>query len=141
MGHSKKFQGQTHHKNPYKITTNLFHQINLRTVLLQTLVIKNFTLVENLEIDFNKGMTALTGETGAGKSLIVGALAMVLGDRADIDQLRKSAVKSEISAVFDITEVPLAKYWLKNNDFEDSENECVIRRVLTKEGRSRGHIN
>jgi len=109
--------------------------------LLQTLVIKNFTLVEHLEIDFNNGMTALTGETGAGKSLIVDALAMALGDRADIDQLRRAADKCEISAIFDITQVSLAKSWLKAHDFDNQENECVIRRVLTKEGRSRGHVN
>ena len=109
--------------------------------MLQTLVIKNFTLVEYLEVDFNNGMTALTGETGAGKSLVVDALAMALGDRADTDQVRRAADKCEVSAIFDIRQVSLAKSWLKAHDFDNQEYECVIRRVLTKEGRSRGHIN
>ena len=109
--------------------------------MLQTLIIKNFTLVEHLEVDFNNGMTALTGETGAGKSLVVGALAMALGDRADTDQVRRDADKCEVSAIFDIKQVSLAKNWLKTHDFDNQENECVIRRILTKEGRSRGHIN
>ncbi len=109
--------------------------------MLQTLVIKNFTLVEHLEVDFNNGMTALTGETGAGKSLVVDALAMALGDRADTDQIRRAADKCEICAIFDIRQVSLAKSWLKAHDFDNQENECVIRRVLTKDGRSRGYIN
>jgi DNA repair protein RecN (Recombination protein N) len=109
--------------------------------LLQTLVIKNFTLVEHLEVDFNNGMTALTGETGAGKSLVVDALAMALGDRADTNQVRRAADKCEISAIFDIRQVSLAKSWLKAHDFDNQENDCVIRRMLTKDGRSRGYIN
>ncbi len=139
MGHSKKFQGQTHQKNLYKIGNIIF--IELRTILLLTLVIKNFTLVEHLEIDFSSGMTALTGETGAGKSLIVGALAMALGDRADIDQLRRSADRAEVAALFDISKVIQAKKWLEKNDFNNTEDGCLLRRVLTREGRSRGHIN
>jgi DNA repair protein RecN (Recombination protein N) len=113
----------------------------LRIILLQTLVIKNFTLVEHLEVDFNNGMTALTGETGAGKSLVVDALAMALGDRADTNQVRRAADKCEISAIFDIRQVSLAKSWLKAHDFDNQENDCVIRRMLTKDGRSRGYIN
>ena len=109
--------------------------------MLQTLVIKNFTLVEHLEVDFNNGMTALTGETGAGKSLVVDALAMALGDRADTNQVRRAADKCEISAIFDIRQVSLAKSWLKAHDFDNQENDCVIRRMLTKDGRSRGYIN
>jgi len=109
--------------------------------LLLTLLVKNFTLVESLEIDFSQGMTALTGETGAGKSLIVDALAMALGDRADTEQVRNTAERAEVSAIFDISEVPHAKQWLKNYDFDSNNGDCVLRRVLTKEGRSRGHIN
>ncbi len=109
--------------------------------MLLTLVVKNFTLVEHLEIDFSKGMTALTGETGAGKSLVVDALSMALGDRADIEQIRSTAERAEVSAVFDISKAPHAKKWLSGNDFDVADDECVLRRVLTKEGRSRGHIN
>ena len=77
--------------------------------MLLTLIVKNFTLVEYLEIDFSKGMTALTGETGAGKSLVVDALSMALGDRADTEQIRSTAERAEVSAVFDVSKVPHAK--------------------------------
>ena len=109
--------------------------------MLLTLIVKNFTLVEYLEIDFSKGMTALTGETGAGKSLVVDALSMALGDRADTEQIRSTAERAEVSAVFDVSKVPHAKKWLSSYDFDATDDECVLRRVLTKEGRSRGHIN
>jgi DNA repair protein RecN (Recombination protein N) len=116
--------------------------------LLTTLIVKNFTLVEHLEVDFNKGMTALTGETGAGKSLMVDALAMALGDRADTDRIRNNCDRAEVSAVFESGISPQVRQWLENNDFETiSQNsktltdEYLLRRVLTKEGRSRGYIN
>lgn len=112
--------------------------------MLTTLIVKNFTLVEHLEVDFNKGMTALTGETGAGKSLIVDALAMALGDRADTDRIRNNCDRAEVSAVFESDTSPQTRQWLKNNDFEtvnQNSEEYLLRRVLTKEGRSRGYIN
>lgn len=121
--------------------------------MLTTLIVKNFTLVEHLEVDFNKGMTALTGETGAGKSLMVDALAMALGDRADTDRIRSNCNRAEVSAVFESDKTPQTTQWLENNDFEvesletknlDTKNtadEYLLRRVLTKEGRSRGYIN
>lgn len=122
--------------------------------MLTTLTVKNFTLVEHLEIDFNSGMTALTGETGAGKSLMVDALAMALGDRADTDRIRSNTDRAEVSAIFDLSKAPLATQWLSSNDFNDqapdnggldskspNNNECLLRRLLTKEGRSRGYIN
>ena len=116
--------------------------------MLTTLIVKNFTLVEHLEVEFNKGMTALTGETGAGKSLIVDALAMALGDRADTDRIRNNCDRAEVSAVFESDISPQVRQWLENNDFEtinqDSKtltDEYLLRRVLTKEGRSRGYIN
>ena len=118
--------------------------------MLTTLTVKNFTLVEHLEVDFQQGMTALTGETGAGKSLIVDALAMALGDRADTDRIRSNTERAEVSAVFDLSKVPQAIQWLSDNDFDNGSdrdslesinNECLLRRLLTKEGRSRGYIN
>jgi len=118
--------------------------------LLTTLTVKNFTLVEQLEVDFNNGMTVLTGETGAGKSLMVDALAMALGDRADTDRIRSNCERAEVSAVFELDQAPRTMQWLEHNDFEtensnsinsSSINECLLRRVLTREGRSRGYIN
>ena len=118
--------------------------------MLTTLTVKNFTLVEHLEVDFSKGMTALTGETGAGKSLMVDALAMALGDRADTDRIRSNCDRAEVSAVFESSNTPQISNWIENNDFgiadlgrenSDTDDEYLLRRVLTKEGRSRGYIN
>ena len=123
--------------------------------MLTTLIVKNFTLVEHLEVDFNEGMTALTGETGAGKSLMVDALAMALGDRADTDRIRTNCDRAEVSAVFESDHTPQINTWIENNDFgiesvkvenlgsesSTTTDEYLLRRVLTKEGRSRGYIN
>lgn len=109
--------------------------------MLICLTVNNFTLVESLEVDFSSGMTALTGETGAGKSLVLDALAMALGDRADSDRIRLGQDKAEVSALFDISSAPLASDWLQENDFPGEDGDCLLRRVLTREGRSRGYIN
>lgn len=108
--------------------------------MLTALTVKNFTLVESLEVDLKPGMTVLTGETGAGKSLVVDALAMALGDRADTDRIRSGADRAEVSALFDLNTAGHVVDWLKRNDF-DADNECLLRRLLTREGRSRGYIN
>ena len=109
--------------------------------MLTTLTVNNFTLVESLEVDFSAGMTALTGETGAGKSLVLDALSMALGDRADTDRIRQRRERAEVTATFDISSTPAALDWLEQNDFSVEDNECLLRRGLTREGRSRGYIN
>ncbi|MEH6468003.1 MAG: DNA repair protein RecN [Porticoccus sp.] len=109
--------------------------------MLTALTVKNFTLVEHLEVDFSSGMTALTGETGAGKSLVIDALAMALGDRADTDRIRSGTERAEVSAMFDLNSVAHVITWLKDNDFDTDSGECLLRRLLTREGRSRGYIN
>ena len=108
--------------------------------MLSALTIRNYTLVEHLEIDFSRGMTAITGETGAGKSLVVDALGLALGDRADSGRIRIDADKAEVAALFDISRTPAALQWLKDNDF-DPADEALLRRQFTREGRSRGNIN
>lgn len=108
--------------------------------VLSSLSITNFTLTEHLEVDFKSGMTAITGETGAGKSLVIDALGMTLGDRGDTARIRPGAKMAEVAAQFDIEHNVEAKTWLENNDFDD-DAECLIRRILTNEGRSRGYIN
>jgi DNA repair protein RecN (Recombination protein N) len=108
--------------------------------LLLSINISNYTLVEALEIDFDSGTTAITGETGAGKSLVLDALAMALGDRADIETIRHGKDRAEISATFDVSMNNNAKNWLMANSI-DSDINCIIRRIYTKEGRSRGYIN
>jgi len=108
--------------------------------VLLSININNYTLVESLEIEFSKGTTAITGETGAGKSLVLDALGMALGDRADSDTIRHGKKRAEITATFDISSTPEAKYWLHSNDL-DADDQCILRRLYTTEGRSRGYIN
>ena len=96
--------------------------------------------MESLEIEFAQGTTAITGETGAGKSLVLDALGMALGDRADTDTIRHGKERAEITATFDINTIEAAKTWLDANDFNSDEN-CILRRIYTREGRSRGYIN
>ncbi|RZO20723.1 MAG: DNA repair protein RecN [SAR92 clade bacterium] len=108
--------------------------------MLLLINISNYTLVESLEIEFTQGTTAITGETGAGKSLVLDALGMALGDRADTDTIRHGKERAEITATFDINTIDAAKAWLDANDFNSDDN-CILRRIYTREGRSRGYIN
>ena len=117
----------------------LFVNRLVKTLLL-SININNYTLVESLEIEFKEGTTAITGETGAGKSLVLDALGMALGDRADTDTIRHGKARAEITATFDISNIEDAKKWLYDNDFNNDEN-CILRRIYTTEGRSKGYIN
>ncbi|MAT50955.1 MAG: DNA repair protein RecN [Porticoccaceae bacterium] len=108
--------------------------------MLISLTVSHFTLVEHLDVEFHPGMTALTGETGAGKSLLLDALGMALGDRGDVARIRKGCDRAEVAATFAVETNPQAQQWLIDNGFA-SGDECLIRRVLTAEGRSRGFIN
>ncbi len=112
-------------------------------VMLQHLSIRNFATVDKLDIDFEPGMTAITGETGAGKSIILGALGLTLGDRADKTVIRPGASKTDLSAEFDLANIPAAQAWLSENDLElDGETgSCLLRRVINDDGRSRAYIN
>ncbi len=108
--------------------------------MLLSITINNYTLVDTLEIEFSSGTTAITGETGAGKSLILDALSMALGDRADSSTIRQGKDRAQITASFDISTIPEAKIWLDNHDIT-ADDECILRRIYTAEGRSRGYIN
>jgi DNA repair protein RecN (Recombination protein N) len=108
--------------------------------MLIHLSIRNFAVVKSLDMDLAKGMTAVTGETGAGKSISVDALGLCLGDRAEAGLVRSGAAKAEICATFDVANLPVARQWLTENDMDD-ENECLIRRVVSSEGRSKAYIN
>lgn len=108
--------------------------------MLLSITINNYTLVDTLEIEFSRGTTAITGETGAGKSLILDALSMALGDRADSSTIRQGKDRAQISASFDVSTIRLAKQWLDVHDYAD-DDECILRRTYTIEGRSRGYIN
>jgi len=108
--------------------------------MLAQLTISNFAIVRELEIDFNSGMTAITGETGAGKSIAIDALGLCLGGRADGDMVRAGASRADLCARFSLKDTPAALRWLEQNQLEDGR-ECLLRRVLNSDGRSRGFIN
>ncbi len=112
--------------------------------MLVALNVKDFAIITSSSLELHTGMTTLTGETGAGKSILLGALGLVLGDRASPGAVRDSASRAEISAVFDITDVKDAGDWLRDHSMdqpEDGEAECILRRVVSKDGKSRAFIN
>ena len=108
--------------------------------MLLSLHIRDFAIIDELEIELNRGTTALTGETGAGKSILLDALGLLLGDRADAGSVRHGAKRADISASFDIASIESARSWLREQSLE-LDGECQIRRVVMSEGRSRGYIN
>jgi len=108
--------------------------------MLAQLTISNFAIVRELEIDFQRGMTAITGETGAGKSIAIDALGLCLGGRAEADMVRQGAARADICARFSLKDTPPAQRWLIENQLDDG-NECLLRRVISSDGRSRGFIN
>jgi len=108
--------------------------------MLTHIHVRNLAIVDEIDVDLAAGMTALTGETGAGKSILVDALGLVLGDRADSSFIRHGCERAEISAGFDIRDNTAAIIWLAQQDL-DLEGECQLRRIINREGRSRGYIN
>lgn len=108
--------------------------------MLAQLTISNFAIVRELDIDFQRGMTAITGETGAGKSIAIDALGLCLGGRADADMVRQGASRADLCARFQLKSSPSAQRWLIDNHLDDG-NECLLRRVISADGRSRGFIN
>ncbi|MGB9095516.1 DNA repair protein RecN [Erwinia sp.] len=108
--------------------------------MLAQLTISNFAIVRELEIDFQRGMTAITGETGAGKSIAIDALGLCLGGRAEADMVRLGASRADICARFSLKDTPSALQWLVDNQLDEG-NECLLRRVISSDGRSRGFIN
>lgn len=108
--------------------------------MLTYIDIKNFTIIKQIELDFQAGMTVLTGETGAGKSVIVDTLELILGGRADNSIIRNKADKCEITAIFDLSNYNEAIQWLIDQEM-DNADECIIRRTINADGRSRISIN
>lgn len=109
--------------------------------MLKYLTIRDFVIVESLELDFAAGFTALTGETGAGKSILIDALSLALGERAEAAMVRHGCERAEISAEFDIAKLPQVQAWLQEQGLEGDAGVCLMRRVLDANGRSRGFIN
>ncbi|MDR5887069.1 DNA repair protein RecN [Vreelandella janggokensis] len=107
--------------------------------MLTQLAIRDYAIVEHLELDLTHGMTAITGETGAGKSILLGALGLCLGERADAGSVRHGSERTDLSARFDIQHLPAASEWLSSRELPS--DECLLRRVVTASGRSKAWIN
>jgi len=107
--------------------------------MLSLLQIRNFAIIESLDLELSQGFTAITGETGAGKSILVDALGLLMGGRADTGAIRAECDKAELTAEFDLEEEAEALEWLQNSGLDDGRN-CLLRRVVS-EGRSRAWIN
>jgi len=108
--------------------------------MLSRITIHNLVIVRSLDLAFGPGMTALTGETGAGKSILIEALGLALGDKADNAMIRAGADKAEVSAAFELPADSPAVAWLEQHDLA-ADGECLLRRVLVRDGRSRAYIN
>jgi len=110
--------------------------------MLKHLHIKHLALIEELQLPFSPGFTTLTGETGAGKSILLDALGLTLGNRADASLVRHGAKKADITAEYDLSQLPHVQAWLEEHDLENDEPEqCLMRRTVTAEGRSKAYIN
>ncbi len=108
--------------------------------MLMNLQVRDFAIVEKIDVEFASGMTVLTGETGAGKSILIDALGLVLGERGSAALVRDGAKRAEFSAEFKISNLPLAMTWLNENAL-DLDSDCLLRRVINADGRSRAFIN
>ena len=108
--------------------------------MLIHLSIQDYAVVQRLEVDLTTGMTCITGETGAGKSIMLDALGLCIGDRADSKAIRPGAARTDIAACFDVSQNTRAQIWLAERDLEAS-GDCILRRTITAEGRSRAYIN
>lgn len=107
--------------------------------MLRTLTIRDFVIVDTIELEFSNGFTVFTGETGAGKSILIDALQLALGGRGDASMVREGTAKADISADFALT--PAATAWLEQNEFGVEEGGALLRRVIDNAGRSKAYIN
>jgi DNA repair protein RecN (Recombination protein N) len=109
--------------------------------MLETLHISNYALIDNIDITFSPGLNIITGETGAGKSIMLGALSLLLGARADMKSVRNSDRKTAVEAVFSIGEYPALRNFCDENDIEWDDARCILRREIAPAGRSRAFVN
>jgi DNA repair protein RecN (Recombination protein N) len=111
--------------------------------MLTQITVKNLAIVDSLELEFDSGFSVLTGETGAGKSILIDALSLVLGDRADSSLVRTGAQRADITACFDVDKDEQIMHWLEENDLQDDneKSNCILRRSINNNGRSKGYIN
>lgn len=108
--------------------------------MLTHLGVRHFATVESLELEPGRGLTTISGETGAGKSIIIDALGLALGERADSSVVRAGCERAEVEATFDLSDCPTARQWLAAREL-DHEDECILRRTVREDGRSRAYVN
>ncbi|MQX51676.1 DNA repair protein RecN [Alcanivorax sediminis] len=108
--------------------------------MLTHLSVRHFATVDQLELEPENGLTVISGETGAGKSVIIDALGLTLGDRADSSVVRHGHDRAEVLATFDVSDNPAAQQWLAERELDD-DNQCLLRRTVRADGRSRAYIN
>ncbi len=108
--------------------------------MLKSLSIRNFVLIDRLDVDFSSGFSVITGETGTGKSVLLGAISMLLGQRSDTKSVREGSDKCIIEGVFDLSTFSLRDFFY-SNELEYDEKECIVRRELSSTGRSRAFVN
>lgn len=106
--------------------------------MLRSLIVRDYVIVTEAEIHFDEGFTVFSGETGAGKSILIDALALALGERGDVSCVREGTTRAEITAIFDVPDTLSA--WLKEHDL-DADGELSLRRIIDSQGKSRGYIN
>ncbi len=111
--------------------------------MLKHLYISNFTLIDELDISFNSGFSVITGETGAGKSIIIGAVSMLLGNRAEVKMIKNGKDKCIVEAIFSISDYDhdFIDHFLENNDLDSNGDECILRREININGKNRAFIN
>jgi len=109
--------------------------------MLRQITIRDYAVVASLDMDLDEGMTVITGETGAGKSIMLDALGLCIGDRADARTVRPGAKRADITAVFQIDQLPAVTAWLKTRELDLPTEECILRRVAGADGRSKAFIN
>lgn len=109
--------------------------------MLKTLRIKDYAIIENLEVDFSTGLNILTGSTGAGKSILIGALSLVLGEKADSDLIRTGASHSVIEAIFEVKKNSPLAVFLQNESLFNQENSIIVRREISSKGGSKSFVN
>ena len=108
--------------------------------MLDSIQIENFAIIDSLQLEFDSGLSALTGETGAGKSILLDAIKLAAGDRAEADSIREGCERAQISVSFNLDDAPAVQQWLADSEM-NADGECVIRRVLHVNGRSKAFIN